>query len=93
MPLDVDAAPPGPAGELGVLPRRQVGVGLAVPLVQPLDDHGPGRHVDAQRQGLGGEHGADQPGREQLLDHLLEGGQQPGVVRGDAPAQPGQPRS
>ena len=31
--LDVDAAPPGPPGELGVLPRRDVGVGLAVPLV------------------------------------------------------------
>ena len=30
--LDVDAAPAGPTGELGVLPRRDVGVGLAVPL-------------------------------------------------------------
>ena len=64
---------------------------LAVPLVQPLDDHRPGRHVDAQGQRLGGEHGADQPGLEQFLDYFLEGGQHPGVVRRDPALQPGQP--
>ena len=89
--LDVDAAPPGPPGELGVLPRRQVGVRLAVPLVEPLDHDGAGGHVDAQRERLGGEHGADQAGREQLLDDLLERRQQPGVVRRDAAAQPVEP--
>ena len=89
--LDVDAAAAGPPGELGVLPRGQVRVGLAVPLVQLLDDHGPGRHVDAEREGLGREDRADQAGREQFLDHLLEGGQHAGVVRRDAAPQPGQP--
>ena len=38
--LDVDAAPAGAAGELRVLPRRQVDVGLAVPLHQPLEHDG-----------------------------------------------------
>ncbi len=85
--LDVDAATAGPAGELGVLPRGQVDVALAVVLDQPLQDDGAGRHVDAQRQRLGGEHGLDQAGDEQLLDGLLERRQQPGVVRGDAALQ------
>ena len=91
MALDVDAAPPGPPGQLGVLPRGQVRVGLAVPLVQLLDDHGPGRHVDAERQRLGREHRTDQAGREQLLDDLLERGQHPGVVRRDPAPQAVQP--
>ena len=85
--LDVDAAPPGAAGELGVLPRRQLGVRLAVELHQPFEHDGAGGHVDAQRQGLGGEHGADQPADEQLLDGLLERRQHPGVVRGEPALQ------
>ena len=48
-------------------------------------------HVDAQGQRLGREHHADQAGREQLLDHLLEGGEHAGVVGGDAPLQAGEP--
>ena len=60
VPLHVDTATACPAGELGVLPRGQPGVGLAVPLVQLLDDHGPGRHVDAEGQRLGGENRPDQ---------------------------------
>ena len=91
VPFDVDAAAAGPPGELGVLPRSQLGVGLAVPLDQPLDHHGPGGHVDPQGQGLGGEHRPDQPGLEQLLDHFLERGQQARVMRGDAALQAGQP--
>ncbi len=83
VPLDVDAAPPGPAGELGVLPRRDVGVGLAVPLDELLEHDRAGRHVDAERERLGREHRLDQPAREELLDDLLEGRQQPGVVRGE----------
>ena len=82
--LDVDATPPGPPGQLGVLPRRQVGVGLTVVLDQLLDDHGAGRHVDAQRQRLGGEDHLDQALGEALFDDRLEGRQQAGVVGGDA---------
>ncbi len=62
-------------------------MGLAVVLDQPLQHDGAGGHVDAQRQGLGGEHAAHQAGDEQLLDGLLERRQQPGVVRGDAAFQ------
>ena len=85
--LDVEAAAAGAAGELGVLPRRDVGVGLAVPLGELLDDHGAGRHVDAQRQGLGREDHLAQAADEQLLDDVLERRQHPGVVRGDAAGQ------
>jgi hypothetical protein len=89
VPLDVDPAPAGPAGQLGVLPRRQVRVVLAVPFVQALDDDRPGRHVDAEGEGLGGEHGPDQPGGEQLLDDLLERRQHPGVMCRNPAPQPG----
>ena len=37
--LDVDAAAAGPAGQLGVLPRRDVDVGFAVELVQLFQHH------------------------------------------------------
>ena len=84
MPLDVDAPAPGATGELGVLPRRDVGVGLAVPLRELLDHHRPRGHVDAQRQRLGREHDPAQAAQEQLLDALLERGQHAGVVGGDA---------
>ena len=57
--LDVDAAPPGPAGQLGVLRRRDVDVALAVELDQLLQHDGARRHVDAEGQGLGGEDGPD----------------------------------
>ena len=90
MALDVDAAAAGPPGELGVLPRRQVGVALAVELGQLLQHDRAGRHVDAQRQRLGGEHRLDQAGDEQFLDGLLERRQHPGVVGRDRPA-PGPP--
>ena len=82
--LDVDAAPPGAAGQLGVLPRRDVGVGLAVPLHELLQHDGARGHVDAERERLGGEHRLDQARGEQLLDDLLERRQHAGVVGGDA---------
>ena len=52
--------------------------------VELLDHHRAGRHVDAEREGLGGEHDLAQPAHEQLLDALLERRQHPGVVGGDA---------
>ncbi len=91
VPLDVDAAPPGPPGELGVLTGGDVGAGLAVELAQPLQDDRARRHVDAECQGLGGEHGTHEAADEQLLDHFLERGQHPGVVRGDAALKTVQP--
>ena len=87
VPLDVDAAPTGTARELRVLARREVDVRLAVVLHQLLEHDRPGGHVDAQRQRLGREHDLAQAADEQLLDRLLERGQQPGVVRRDAALQ------
>ena len=86
--LDVDPAASGAAGELGVLPRGDVDVGLAVELVELLQHDGACRHVDAERQGLGREHGLDQPVDEELLDDFLEGGQHAGVVGGQSAEQP-----
>jgi hypothetical protein len=87
MPLDVDAPAAGAPGELGVLARRHIGMCLTVELRQPLQHYRAGRHVDAQRQRLGGEHGADEAAYEQFLDGLLERRDQPSVVRCDAAAQ------
>ncbi|MGX1121665.1 hypothetical protein RKD37_007028 [Streptomyces ambofaciens] len=89
--LDVDAAPAGPAGELGELAGGDVGVLLAVPLDELLQHDRAGGHVDAEGEGLGGEDGLHQTADEQLLDDLLEGGQHARVVGGDAALQPLQP--
>ncbi len=89
--LDVDAAPSGPAGELGVLAGGDVGVLLAVPLDELLQHHGARGHVDAERQRLGGEDRLDQPPDEQFLDDLLEGREHARVVGGDAPFQSFEP--
>ena len=85
--LNVDSPAPGPTGQLGVLPRRQRHVLLAVELHQLLQDDGAGRHVDAQSQCLGGEYGLDQTGREQFLHRMAEDRQHSGVVRGQAAEQ------
>ena len=87
MSLDVDATPAGPAGQLRVLPRRQRHVLFAVELDQPLEHHRAGRHVDAERQGFGGEHRLDQARGEQLFDRVPEYGQHSGMVGGQAAQQ------
>ena len=81
MPLGVDAAAPCTAGELGELPRREIRVLDPVELHQLLEHHGPGRHVDPQREGLGREHHLEQSACEEPLDHGLQQRQHPGVVR------------
>ena len=88
----VDAAPAGPAGELRVLARREELVALAGELRQLLDDDRAGRHVDAERERLGGEH-APSPARatKHSSTASLNGGTMPGVVGGDAGLEPGQP--
>ena len=90
-PLVVDAAAAGPAGELGELRRGEELVGVAVVLGQLLDDHTAGRHVDAERQRLGGEHHLDQALDEAALDGFLERRDQAGVVRRDALLERGGP--
>ncbi len=87
MPLDVDATSPGPPGELRVLAGCDVGMGLAVVFDELLDDHCACGHVDAEREGLRGEHDLEQAGREGLLDHRLAGRQHARVVGRHPPAQ------
>ena len=80
-------ASPGPAGQLGELRRGQESWRVAGELRELLDHDGAGRHVDAERQRLGGEHDLHQALDEALLDRLLNGGHHAGVVGGDAPAR------
>ena len=87
MSLDVDAATAGSTGQLGVLPRRQVDVRLAVPLHQRLEDHTASRHVDAERKSLGGEDDLHETLTEQLLHDFFEHRQHAGVVRRDTTVQ------
>ena len=87
--LDVEAASTGAAGQLGVLPRRDVGVRLAVPLRELLDHHRAGGHVDARAPASRSRRPTlTSPRTEQLLHALLEGRQHPGVVGRDAARQP-----
>ena len=73
------AARPGRSAA-GTPPTVSAEVSAAPELGEPLDHHGAGRHVDAQRQRLGGEDHLQQPGGEALLHRLAEGRDQPGVV-------------
>lgn len=86
--LDVDPAAAGTAGQLGVLPRRQRHMLLAVELDELLQHDRAGRHVDAQGQRFGSEYGPDQPGGEELLDGVPKGRQHAGVVGGYPAQQP-----
>ena len=88
----VDAAPARTPGELGVLAGGQQLVMLAGELRQLLDHHRAGRHVDAERQGLRGEHDLEQSRGEGLLDCLLHRRDHPRVVRGDPGLQARDPR-
>jgi hypothetical protein len=85
--LDVEPAASGSAGQLGVLPRRDVGVRLTVPLRQLLQHDRARRHVDPQSQGLGREHHLHQAAQVERLHALLERRQHACVVRGDAATQ------
>jgi hypothetical protein len=58
----VDAAPAGSAGELGVVTGLEEGVSLPVELGERVEHDRPGRHVDPERQRLGGEHDFEEPG-------------------------------
>ena len=91
MALLVEAPPAGPSGQLQVLARREAGPSGPAVLGEALDHHRAGRHVDAQRQRLGGEDHPEQSGGEALLDRLAEDRHQAGVVGRDPGLQPLQP--
>ena len=84
MTLDVDPAPTRATGELGVLPRRDVDVVLAVPLHEPLEHDRACRHIDAKRQRLGGKDHLHQPSLEEVLHDLLEHREESRMVSSDS---------
>ena len=84
VPEVVHATPSGATGQLRVLPRRQERVMVAGELRQLLDHHRLGRHVDADRQRLGGEDHLHQTLHETGLDHFLERRNHAGVVGRDS---------
>ena len=55
MTFNINAAPPGATGQLGVLPRGQIDVHLAIPFNKFFQHHRPRRHINSKCQGLGGE--------------------------------------
>ena len=91
VPDVVDPAPPGAPGELRVFAGREELVLLTRELRQLLDHHRPGGHVDPERQRLRGEHHLHQAGTERLLDRFLHRGDHPGVMRGEAGLEAGEP--
>ena len=72
--FDVDAAAAGASGQLGVFAGGDVYVGFAVVLGELFQDDGACGHVDAQREGFGGEDQLDQSLGEESLHDLLEEG-------------------
>ena len=70
--FDVDAAAASASGQLGVFAGGDVHVGFAVVLSELLQDDGTCGHVDAQREGFGGEDQLDQALREEGFHNLLE---------------------
>src|SRR5687767_14340380 len=92
MAYIVDATATGPTGELRVLARRQWLVALTGELGELLDHDRAGRHVDPERESLGGEHDLHQRRREARLDDLLERRDHAGVMGGHALLEPGEPQ-
>ena len=80
----VDAAAPRTPGQLRVLARSQIDMGLAIELDHLLQHDRARRHVDAQRKRFGGEDHLDQTAYKELLDDVLKRWQQTCVVGGKA---------
>src|SRR4029450_3542365 len=72
-----------PSSSIPRRPARPVSWVYSPGVSSSLHPPRPGRHVDPERQRLGGEHDLPQSRLEQLLDRLLEHGQHPRVVRRD----------
>ena len=79
----VDAATARPSGQLRVLAGREERMVIAGELRQLLDHHRPRRHVDTDRQRLGGEHHLHETLREAGFDDLLERRHHARVVSSD----------
>ena len=76
-------------GQLGVLPRGQLLVPSAAELRDLFDDHRACRHIDAESEGLGGEHDLHERLGEAGLDRLPERWHHAGVVGRHTCFEPG----
>ena len=84
MSLLIESSATGAAGHLGVLPRRQGGATSTAEFGEALEHHGACRHVDPQREGLGGEDHSQQSLAEAHLDCLPECRDETCMVGGDS---------
>ena len=91
VPDVVDPPPPCAPGELGVFAGREELVLLTRELRQLLDHDRPGGHVDPERERLRREHHLHEAGTERLLDRFLHRRDHPGVMRGEAGLEAGDP--
>ncbi len=87
VPDRVDAAPAGTAHELRQLAARQRRKAHPVEFRERRDDTGARRHVEPERQRLGGEDDLDQTLLEQALDDLLRVGEESGVMHREPATQ------
>ena len=82
MADSIDATSAGPTGQLGEFAWSQRHVPSAIIFLKLFDNHASCRHIDAQSQGLCGEHHFDQALFEQTFDDLPEQGDHAGMMRG-----------
>ena len=85
--LGIQTPPAGPTRHLQELTAHQRPVAPLSALGERRDHRGAGGHVDAGRQGFGGEHHLDQTLLEQLFNQFFPGRQHTGMVGGDAAQQ------
>ena len=83
----IDPSAPRPAHQLRQLAGGQRREVAAVEFRKGRDHAGSRRHVDAQREGLGGEDDLDQATLEELFDELLEIGEETGMVHRQPPPE------
>src|SRR5256886_13851833 len=90
LAFGVDAPPARPARHLRQLVVGQRAEPALRPLGQPLQHHGPRRHVDAEAHRLGGEDHLAEAALEEALDQPLEARQE--ARGGEAEAQTQRPK-
>ena len=87
LALGIDAAAARAPRHLGQLVVGEAAEAAVGALGQRLEHHALGRHVDAERHRLGGEHHLAEAPLEEQLDEALHGGQDARVVEPDPHAE------
>src|SRR5207245_7359945 len=87
VPDGGDTAPSGATHQLSEFARGERHEVPAIELREGRDNASPGWHVNAERERFGGEDDFDQATLEEILDQLLQVGQQPGMVHRQPAAQ------